>query len=222
MGQVGLDVDLPFGPQLLQHSVNDNVGSSSTHTRTAVHKQRSIWFLAGGRGFLDEAQDWSYVVGRSAMVRPAGKLELHNVTCTARVTWLVSPSLPVVAYPQSPHRVVGLKQISYSYYIIDQVHNPISSYIVWLFKTLYSRDITNYILDCFYLNTLLYHCHINDTKAFCSNLWPILFTFSLALLHDICDHHNDTHPLVPNTSPEFCDCGWQWSLDNDNIVSMTQ
>ena len=38
MGQVGLDVDLPLGLQLLQHCINDNVGSSSAYTRTTVDK----------------------------------------------------------------------------------------------------------------------------------------------------------------------------------------
>ena len=38
MGQVGLDVDLPLGPQLLQHCINDNVGPSSAYTCTAVDK----------------------------------------------------------------------------------------------------------------------------------------------------------------------------------------
>ena len=69
-------------------------------------------------------------MGRSAMIWPTCKLVLHNVTCATRVTGFVSPSLPVVAYPQSPYSVVGLKQISYSYYTIDQVHNLISNYIV--------------------------------------------------------------------------------------------
>ena len=36
MGQVGLDIDLPLGPQLLQHCVDDNVGPRSANTYTAV------------------------------------------------------------------------------------------------------------------------------------------------------------------------------------------
>ena len=36
MGQIGLDVDLPLGPQLLQHCINDNVGPRSAYTGTAV------------------------------------------------------------------------------------------------------------------------------------------------------------------------------------------
>ena len=36
MGQIGLDVDLPLGLQLLQHCINDNVGPRSSYTCTAV------------------------------------------------------------------------------------------------------------------------------------------------------------------------------------------
>ena len=108
MGQVGLDVDLPLGPQLFQHCINDNIGTSSANTGTAVSQQRSISFLTSCRGFLDEAKDWGDVVG-SPMVGPTGELVLNNITCAARVTRLVLACLPVMAYPQGPHSIVGLK-----------------------------------------------------------------------------------------------------------------
>ena len=40
MAEVGLDVDLPLGAELLQHGVNDDVGPGPAHPRTAVDQQR--------------------------------------------------------------------------------------------------------------------------------------------------------------------------------------
>ena len=45
MGEEGLDVDLPLGSQLLQHGVDDDVGSSPAHPGTAVDNHWPVHLL---------------------------------------------------------------------------------------------------------------------------------------------------------------------------------
>ena len=45
MGEEGLDVDLTLGSQLLQHGVDDDVGSSPAHPGTAVNQHRTVALL---------------------------------------------------------------------------------------------------------------------------------------------------------------------------------
>ena len=42
-------------------------------------------------------------------------------------------------------------------------------------------------------------------------VWPVLLTLPLTSLHNIGEHHNDLHLLLPHKPPDICESIWQWA-----------